>query len=129
MKLRLEYWEKVKDIEPKNLVFLDEAGVLLGLRRTHARSERGTRAYAVKPFYRGKKVTVIGAISLQKVVALMTIDNSMDSQAFEVFIEKCLVPQLWLGAVVVMDNLPAHKLASIKPMIVVVAASILCLSP
>ncbi len=64
MKLRLEYWEKVKDIEPKNLVFLDETGVLLGLSRTHARSQLGTRAYAVKPFYRGKKVTVIGAISL-----------------------------------------------------------------
>ena len=81
MKLRLEYWEKVKENEPKNLVFLDETGVLLGLRRTHARSERGTRAYAVKPFYRGKKVTVIGAISLQQVVALMTIDNSMAGQS------------------------------------------------
>ncbi len=89
MKLRLEYWEKVKDIKQKNLVFLDETGVLLGLTRTHARSERGTISYAVKPFYRGKKVTVIGAISLKRVVALMTIDNSMDSQAFEVFIEKC----------------------------------------
>ena len=55
------------------------------LTRTHARSLRGTRAYAVKPFYRGKRVTVIGAITLQEVVALMTIDNSMDSQAFEVF--------------------------------------------
>ncbi|MEG4521492.1 hypothetical protein QUB61_01360 [Microcoleus sp. C2D2] len=39
MKLRLEYWEKVNNIEPKNLVFLDETGVLLGLRRTHARSK------------------------------------------------------------------------------------------
>jgi len=102
MKLRLEYWEKVKNIEPKNLVFLDETGVLLGLRRTHARSERGTRASGVKPFYRGEKVTVIGAITLQEVVALMTIDNSMDSQAFKVFIEKCLVPRLWSGAVVVI---------------------------
>jgi len=56
MKLRLEYWEKVKHIEPKNLVFLDETGVLLGLNRTHARSERGTRAcYAVKPFYAREK--------------------------------------------------------------------------
>jgi hypothetical protein len=36
MKLRLQYWEKVKDIESKNLVFLDETGVLLGLTRTHA---------------------------------------------------------------------------------------------
>jgi hypothetical protein len=39
----------------------------------------------------------------------------MDSQAFEVFIDQCLVPQLWSGAVVVMDNLPAHKVDSIKP--------------
>ena len=39
MKLRLEYWEKVKDIEPRNLVFLDETGVLLGLTRTHASNE------------------------------------------------------------------------------------------
>jgi hypothetical protein len=31
MKLRLEYWEKVKHIDQKNLVFLDETGVLLGL--------------------------------------------------------------------------------------------------
>ncbi len=44
-------------------VFLDETGVLLGLTRTHARSQLGTRAYAVKPFYRGKKITVSGAIS------------------------------------------------------------------
>ncbi len=41
MKLRLEYWEKVKHIDKKNLVFLDETGVLLGLKRTHSRSERG----------------------------------------------------------------------------------------
>ena len=46
-------------------------------------------AYAVKPFYRGKKVTVISAISFKRVVALMTLDNSMNIQAFEVFIEKC----------------------------------------
>jgi transposase len=129
MKLRLEYWEKVKHINQKNLVFLDETGVLLGLNRTHARSELGTRAYAVKPFYAGKRVTVIGAISIKRVVALMTMDNSMDGKAFEVFIEQCLVPQLWLGAVVVMDNLPAHKVDSITSMIESVGASILYLSP
>ena len=41
MKLRLEYGGKAKQIEPLNLVFLDETRVLLGLNRTHARSERG----------------------------------------------------------------------------------------
>jgi transposase len=119
----------VKDVEPENLVFLDETGVMLGLARTHARSQRGTRVYDLKPFYRGLKVTAIGAISIKKVLALMTMDNSMDGKAFEVFIEKCLVPQLWSGAVVVMDNLPAHKRASIVPMIEAIGARIICLSP
>ena len=98
MKLRLEYWENVKDIDPKNLVFLDETGVFLGLTRTHARSQRGTRAYAVKPFYRGKKVTVIGAISFKRVVALMTMDNSMDCQAFEVFTLKIFSATIVVGS-------------------------------
>jgi transposase-like protein len=61
-KLRIEYWEKVKNIDPEDLVFIDEMGVLLGLTRTHARSKRGTRVYDFKPYYRGAKVSVIGAI-------------------------------------------------------------------
>lgn len=88
---------------------MDEAGVILSLTRTHAGSQKGTRVYDLKPFYRGAKVTMIGAISIKKVLALMTINDSMDSRVFEVFVEKLLVPQLWNGAVVVMDNLPAHK--------------------
>ena len=43
----------VKKIEPENLVFLDETGILLGLARTHARSPQGSRVYELKPFYRG----------------------------------------------------------------------------
>jgi hypothetical protein len=39
--LRAEYWEKVKNIDFKDLVFLDEMGVLLGLMRTHARAAPG----------------------------------------------------------------------------------------
>lgn len=128
LNLRLDYWEKVKHIEPENLVFLDETGVLLGLTRTHARSQKGTRAYSLNPFYRGTKVTVIGAISIKKVVGLMTMNNSMDSKAFVVFVEKFLVPELWSGAVLVMDNLSADKLDSIVPMVEAVGAKVICLS-
>lgn len=110
-------------------MFLDETGVELGLTRTRARSPQGSRVYDLKPFYRGAKITVVGAISLKKVVALMTLNGSMDGNAFKVFVEKYLVPQLWSGAVVVMDNLPAHKLASIVPLIRAVGADVLNLSP
>jgi putative transposase len=87
--LRCEYWKKVKNIDRQNLVFLEEMGVLLGLTRTRARSRYGSKVYDLKPFYRGAKVTVIGAISLKKVVGLMTVNGSMDSQAFAVFVEHC----------------------------------------
>ena len=127
--LRREYWEQVQDVELKNLVFLDEAGVLLGLMRTHARALPGDRAYDFKPFYRGSKVSVIGAITSSKVLAIMTMNGSMDATAFEVYISQCLVPQLWPGAVVIMDNLTAHKVDSIVPLIEAVGAKVLYMSP
>jgi hypothetical protein len=45
----------------------------------------GTRVSDLKPFYRGAKITAIGAISIKKVLALMTMNDSMDGKAFEVF--------------------------------------------
>jgi transposase len=126
--LRLDYWHQVKNVAPNDLVFLDEMGVLLGLTRSCARSHHGTRVYDFQPFY-PEKVTVIGAISCQKVLAVMTLNGSMKRAAFQVFIEKLLLPQLWAGAVVVMDNLPAHKVAEIAPLIQSVGAKVLYLSP
>lgn len=127
--LRSEYWEQVKQIDPENLVLIDEMGVLLGLTRTHAGSDRATRVYDFKPFYRGAKVTVIGAISIKQVLAVMTLNGSMNGNAFKVEVEKCLLPQLWKDAVVVMDNLPAHKVVEIEPLIQSVGASVQYLSP
>jgi hypothetical protein len=53
--------------------------------------------YDFKPFY-------LEAISLTRVLAVMTLDGSMEEKAFQIFVEKCLIPQLWSGAVVVMDT-------------------------
>ena len=75
---------------------MDETGIILGLTRTHARSQPGRRVTELKPFYRGAKVTAIGAISINNFLALMTMNASMDGSAFALFIEKFLCPQLWL---------------------------------
>jgi transposase len=119
----------VTGIDLKDLIFLDEMGVLMGVTRTHARALPGLRAYDFKPFYRGSKVSVIGAISSTKVLAVMTIDGSMDAAAFKVYVANVLVPELWPRAVVVMDNLPAHKVEDIEPLIEAVGANVLYLSP
>jgi transposase len=71
----------------------------------------------------------MGAISMDRVVALITRDEALNGQAFGVLIEHFFCPKLWQGAVVVMDNLPAHKVASIVPLIESVGASVISLSP
>jgi len=66
---------------------------------------------------------------MNKVLALMTMNDSRDGLAFSVFIDQCLCPHLWRGAVVVMDNLSAPKVAAIVPMIEAAVASVIYLCP
>jgi hypothetical protein len=34
---RLDYWEKIRNIKPENLVFIDEMAILLDIMREYAR--------------------------------------------------------------------------------------------
>ena len=40
--------------------------------------------------------------------ASMTFPGSLNTNSFLVFIEQILLRMLWVGAIVVMDNLPVH---------------------
>lgn len=127
--MRVEYWLQVGDVKPENLVFIDEMGISLSLNRTHARSPQGERAYDSKPYNPGKRVSVIGAIALKGFLGCMTIEGTTNSNVFQVFVEKVLVKCLWEGAVVVMDNLSAHKAAIIETLIEQAGARLIYLSP
>nr|ADO19266.1 transposase [Nostoc flagelliforme str. Sunitezuoqi] len=94
---RLDYWTKIRGVEPDDLIFIDEMGVLLGLESTCGRSLKGQRAYALKPFYRGTKITVIGAITNQGVLAMQTMPGSMKGEDFRTFMQNKVVPKLELG--------------------------------
>jgi putative transposase len=126
---RLDYWQQVSRLELHNLVFLDEMGVLLGLMHLMGRAPKGQRVYDIKPFYRGARVSVIGAIGASKVLALKVLDRSLTGEQFNQFLQADLVPQLWSGAVVVMDNLPAHKVQGVPQILEQVGAKALYLSP
>ena len=43
-KKRIEFWQKIRDIPAKDLVFLDESGVSLAILRIDARALKGHRA-------------------------------------------------------------------------------------
>ncbi len=48
----------------------------------------------------------------------------MDGEAFLVYLRRVLVPTLRPGDVVVMDNLPAHKVAGVRDIIEAAGASL-----
>lgn len=61
--------------------------------------------------------------------APITLDGAMAGVAFLAYAEQCLAPTLQPGDVMAMDNLPAHKLLSIREAIERTGAKPLFLPP
>lgn len=88
---------------------MDESGVTTSMVRAHARSPRGARAIARGPAGRYERLTLLGAVTLGGVSAIMTIPAFTNRAVFAAFVRQVLVPTLRPGQIVVLDNLPAHK--------------------
>src|SRR3712207_8445164 len=73
--------------------------------RSHARAGRGRRAPGKVPWGRWERLTVIGALALDGVVASMSVAAATGTAVFLAFVEQALVPAR-PGALVVMDNQP-----------------------
>lgn len=128
-KLREEYWLKIKDVKAENLVFIDESGVNLVMTRRQARAIKGERAYGDMPHQRGKNVTLIGAIACQGLLAQINLLGATDGLTFEAFIVRHLIPVLWEGAVVIIDNASIHQEKYLRPLIEEIGAFLEFLPP
>jgi transposase len=120
---------KIRDVSIKDLVFLDEAGVNLALIRLYARAPRGQRARGSRPHQRGKNVSMIGAISLERIITNLNLSGSIDGLTFEAFVIRKLIPKLWKGAVVIWDNYSIHKGKEIEKAIKKAGAKLIYLPP
>lgn len=125
---RREYWDAVRDVRVQDLVFIDESGVNLGLMRLFAWALKGQRSYHSKP-KRGKNVSVVAGLSLSGVVGSAVVLGAFDGLSFEAFVATRLVPNLWTGAVVVMDNCSIHKGDEVRALIEAAGARLVYLSP
>jgi len=127
--LRQAYREEIRDIRAEDLVFIDETGINLMMVRLYARALKGDRATGERPYKQGSNVTLMGAMSLNGIVAALTLDGGMNGDVFKYFIEHILVPNLWIGACVVMDNLSSHGVDGIRELIEAAGAKLVYLSP
>ena len=59
----------------------------------------------------------------------MVLDGPMNGEAFLAYVEQALVPELRPGDIVIMDNLPAHKVHGVRQAIEADGASLRYLPP
>ena len=102
----------VGGLAPERLVFLDECGVLTGMARLYGRSPRGTRAPGTAPCGSWTRLSVLGALGHEGMLAAMSVEGATSGAVFRAYLERVLLPasrERKPDAVLAMDDLGAHK--------------------
>ena len=126
---RENFISSAESISPEKLIFLDESGANLGMSTDYARAEGGQRAVMPKPFDIGKNFSIIGAIALTEIVAMMYVVSAVDTMIFKTFAKKLLIPKLKRGQFVILDNVSFHKSQEIIDLIELTGAKVVFLPP
>lgn len=113
----------------ERLKFIDESGVNVAMTRLYGRAPKGQRVVDSVPKNYGHNVTLIGALSLNGLEAVMTIEGATTGEVFLAYVEQVLGPTLVPGDMVVMDNLSAHKVSGVVDAIARRGATVQYLPP
>ena len=95
--------------DPARLVFLDETATSTNMVRLRGRCPRGQRLIAHVPHGHWKTITFVAGLRRRAVVAPLVLDGPMNATIFVTYLKECLAPKLKRGDVVIMDNLPVHR--------------------
>lgn len=82
--------------------------------RRYARAERGQKAYGTQRRNTGPNVTLLAGLRLDGLCAPFVIEGGVDATVFETYLQQVLLPDLKAGDIIILDNLPVHKSASVR---------------
>ncbi len=92
-------------------------------------SLRGQRLMAKAPGGHWATTTFTAGLRHDGIVAPLVLDGPMNGAVFLSWVEQFLAPELKPGDIVIMDNLPAHKVTGVAAAIEAVGAERLLLPP
>jgi transposase len=95
--------------------------------RRYGWGPKGARLIATAPHGHWRTTTFVAGLRASGIIAPFVLDGPMTGEAFRAYVEQVLAPDLEPGDAVVMDNLPAHKVAGVQEAIRAAGASILYL--
>jgi transposase len=97
--------------------------------RTYGRCKRGQRLIAAVPHGHWKTTTFIGALRAEGLTAPAVFDGAVNGESFLAYVEQVLVPTLRQGDIVILDNLPSHKVDGVQAAIEAAGAQLRYLPP
>ncbi len=97
--------------------------------RRYGRSPRGERLDCPIPHGHWKSTTFLAGLTGSGFIAPYVLDGAMTGELFLAWTEQMLAPELRPGDLVIMDNLPAHKVKGIRKAIEAQGAELLYLPP
>jgi len=118
-----------KSFDVKKLIFIDESGVQNNMTRLYGRVLGGERLFEFTPGAYWETTTLVSSIRFNGAMECMSIDGAMDADVFRAYVIKVLCPTLKRDEIVIMDNLPVHKVSGIKEAIEAKGARRLYLPP
>jgi len=116
-------------MDPARFVFIDETSASTNMIRRYGWGQRSKRLVDAAPWGHWNTTTFVAGLRAEGLVAPMVLDGAMDGPAFRAYVERVLVPDLREGDIVVMDNLPAHKVTGVREAIRAAGAGVLYLPP
>lgn len=120
---RLDYRLEIGQFDPQQLVFVDESGVDEHTRqRVYGRSLIGRRAYKGYRLGKGKRLSVLPAISLGSgPYAIMFKDKTFTGDDFYTYLKDYLLPTMnpfpEPRSVIVCDNASQHHMSCVKNLV------------
>ncbi len=126
---RRTYLKRMADEILPRLKFFDESGVNLGLTRLYGRAAPGERVVEGTPGISGEHYTLLATLGLNGISAPLVLPGAINGAIFETYVRDLLGPSLQSGDRVIIDNLPAHKVAGVREAIEARGAELIYLPP
>jgi transposase len=119
----------LKTVDITKVVVIDETGCNIKLTPEYGWAIRGERLVDRRPACRGKNLSVVGAVRVDRVLCHDKFEGALNGERWLRFVEKTLCAHLYPGDIVLLDNLAIHKNTEAVALIEATGATVKFLPP
>lgn len=126
---RNHYKELIKDLNPKEFVYIDESGIDHNEIKDRGWGKKSEKLIGKKSGKHYERINIIAGYVNKKSIAPMIFTGSCNTALFENWVEHFLIKELKPEQIVIMDNASFHKSLKTKELIEQVGCKLIFLPP